>query len=78
MRAQPAGRRDQPPARGVFVSTTYQMKTRKFSRFVSLREANTTPAVEDPNGGHVYKGVTIIKGGLGNRRDRNFYPAPVL
>jgi hypothetical protein len=54
------------------------MKTRKFSRFVSLREANTTPAVEDPNGGHVYKGVTIIKGGLGNRRDRNFYPAPVL
>lgn len=54
------------------------MKTRKLNLFVSLREANASPGAEDAAGGHVYQGVTIIKSGLGNRRDRNYYPSPVL
>src|SRR5882672_7163788 len=52
-------------------------KGHNFSRFTSLREAGASRSVED-SGGRLYKGVTIISAGLGNRRDRNYYPATTL
>lgn len=51
---------------------------RRFSNFTSLREAGAHPSTGDGSGGRVYKGATIIRSGLGNRRDRNFYPVSTL
>lgn len=53
-------------------------QTKKFSNFTSLREAAAQPSVSDGNGGRVYKGATIIRAGLGNRRDKNYYPVTTL
>lgn len=36
------------------------------------------PSQRESSGGRVYRGVTIIKAGLGNRRDMHFYPAASL
>ena len=45
--------------------------------YTSLREAHAQPS-EKTDRGSVYKNVTLIKSGLGNRRDKNYYPAHVL
>lgn len=47
----------------------------KFSSFTALREAH--PSVPSARG-RIYKGVTLIKSGMGNKRDRNYYPPEVL
>ncbi len=49
---------------------------RKFVNVTPLSES-ATHSVATPRG-RVFKGVTLIKAGLGNKRDRNFYPAEVL
>lgn len=51
----------------------------KLSRFTPLLESGTGLRSRiAANGLPLYKGVTIIKAGLGNARDRNFYPAETL
>lgn len=50
---------------------------RKFTAYTSLQESGARPS-EKTDRGRVYKGVALIKAGLGNRRDRNFYPPEVL
>src|SRR5687767_7575721 len=49
-----------------------------FQAFTPLMESRTGSSVKAANGRRVYPGVTIIKAGLGNQRDRNFYPAETL
>jgi hypothetical protein len=52
---------------------------RSFSRFTPLLESGTgLRSRTGDNGIRVYKGVTIIKAGLGNQRDRNYYPVETL
>lgn len=51
---------------------------RTLSVFTSLQESGAERSVAAGAGRRVYKGVTIIKSGLGNRRDRNYYPAETL
>jgi hypothetical protein len=54
-------------------------KARTFSNFISLRESGAAlKGVPEETGGRTFKGVTIIKSGLGNRRDKNFYPDSTL
>lgn len=48
-----------------------------FRAFTSLSEAASASRTMR-NGRRVYPGVTIIKAGLGNQRDKNFYPAETL
>jgi hypothetical protein len=48
------------------------------SVFTSLQESGAARSVPSTGGRRVYKGVTIIKSGLGNRRDRNYYPPETL
>ena len=55
-------------------------KASNLSHFTALRESGgghlrSTPA---GNGRRLYKDVTIIKAGLGNQRDRNYYPPAML
>jgi hypothetical protein len=55
------------------------IKARTFSNFTSLRESGAAlKGVPEETGGRTFKGVTIIKSGLGNRRDKNFYPDSTL
>lgn len=50
-----------------------------FQRFTPLRESQGGRLQsQELRGRRLYRGVTIIKAGLGNARDRNFYPASVL
>lgn len=50
-----------------------------FSRFTPLLESGTGLRSRGTGQGRrVYKGVTIIKAGLGNARDRNYYPISTL
>lgn len=53
---------------------------RDLTEFTSLREAasGTPRASRGPRGMSQFKGVTIIKAGLGNHRDKNYYPAETL
>ena len=54
-------------------------RTLGLSRFTPLLESRDgLRSRTAPNGRSVYKGVTIIKAGLGNQRDRNYYPAETL
>lgn len=55
------------------------MRTR-FSNFTPLRESGGSlrPSVKEAGGGRVYRGVTLIRAGLGNRRDMNYYPEGAL
>lgn len=46
--------------------------------FTPLREGAASKSTLGPAGRRLYKDVTIIKAGLGNRRDRNYYPAETL
>lgn len=46
--------------------------------FTPLVESSAGRSIASTGGRRVYKGVTIIKSGLGNRRDKNFYPAETL
>lgn len=50
----------------------------KFNQVTSLRESNLKPSVRGVGGGRVYRNVTLIRAGLGNRRDMNFYPDAAL
>lgn len=50
---------------------------KKFTAYTPLSESGARPS-EVTDRGRVYKGVALIKSGLGNRRDRNFYPPEVL
>lgn len=50
---------------------------RQFRDFTPLRESGS-PKSTAARGGRIYKNVTIIKSGLGNRRDRNYYPPATL
>jgi hypothetical protein len=52
--------------------------SRALSVFTSLQESGAAPSVATAAGRRVYRGVTIIKSGLGNRRDRNYYPTETL
>lgn len=47
--------------------------------FTSLKEGGplSKPQTTD-SGGKVFRNVTLIKSGLGNRRDKNYYPTKVL
>ena len=50
-----------------------------FSRFTPLLESGTGLRSRGTGQGRrVYRGVTIIKAGLGNARDRNYYPIETL
>ena len=51
---------------------------RPLSVFTSLQESGAARSTAGAQGRRVYRGVTIIKSGLGNRRDRNYYPAETL
>jgi hypothetical protein len=52
---------------------------RNLSRFTPLLESGTGLKSRSASSGRrVYKGVTIIKAGLGNQRDRNYYPVETL
>jgi hypothetical protein len=55
-------------------------KRHSFARFTPLMESGNglRPSQRESSGGRLYKGVTIIKAGLGNRRDMHFYPADSL
>jgi hypothetical protein len=46
--------------------------------FTSLSESGATRSEPTGGGRRVYRGVTIIKSGLGNRRDKNYYPSETL
>lgn len=50
------------------------------SRYTPLLESGTglKSRAGAISGRRVYKGVTVIKAGLGNQRDRNYYPAEML
>lgn len=48
------------------------------STFTALQESGATRSEAAGGGRRVYRGVTIIKSGLGNRRDRNYYPPETL
>lgn len=48
------------------------------SVFTSLRESGASRSEASHAGRRVYRGVTIIKAGLGNQRDRNYYPPETL
>lgn len=52
------------------------MRVRKFTAITPLSES-ARKSVNSPTG-RVFKGVTLIKAGLGNRRDKNFYPPEAL
>lgn len=54
-----------------------RVEKRKFTAYTPLSESGARPS-EATDRGRVYKGVALIKAGLGNRRDRNFYPPEVL
>jgi hypothetical protein len=52
-----------------------------FSSFTSFRESGGAHLLErakTSSVGRTYKGVTIVKVGLGNKRDRNYYPKETL
>lgn len=49
-----------------------------FRAFTPLLESGTGGSTRAGNGRRVYPGVTVIKAGLGNQRDRNFYPFETL
>jgi hypothetical protein len=53
-----------------------------FASFVSLRESGGKRILErarkGPDGSKTYKGVTLVKVGLGNNRDKNYYPVETL
>ena len=49
-----------------------------FSQFTSFQESGLRPSVKVTGGGRVYRGVTLIRAGLGNRRDMNYYTEPAL
>jgi hypothetical protein len=51
---------------------------RKFTAHVSLRESALEPSAEQGGRGRFFKGVTLIKSGLGNQRDKNYYPPETL
>jgi hypothetical protein len=52
------------------------MRVRKFSSTTLLSES-AKKSIPTPHG-RVFKGVTLIKSGLGNRRDKNYYPPEAL
>lgn len=52
------------------------MRVRKFQLTTPLMES-ARKSVTTPSG-RVFKGVTLIKSGLGNRRDKNYYPPEAL
>jgi|PlaIllAssembly_1097288.scaffolds.fasta_scaffold18791_5 hypothetical protein len=54
-----------------------RVEKRKFTAYTPLSESGARPS-ERTDRGRVYNGVALIKAGLGNRRDRNFYPPEVL
>lgn len=49
-----------------------------FTNFTPLIESAGLRRPRQEAGAHIFENVTIIKAGLGNRRDRNFYPPHVL
>lgn len=51
---------------------------RRISNTTPLSESAKHGSVKGPAQSRLYKGVTLIKAGLGNRRDKNFYPAETL
>lgn len=55
-------------------------KAARFSHFTPFLESGPglKPSVKEAGGGRVYRGVTIIRAGLGNRRDMNFYPESAI
>lgn len=55
-------------------------RTISLTNFVPLLESGRGigRSKPQPGGGRVFTGVTIIKSGLGNRRDRNYYPPDTL
>ncbi len=54
------------------------MAKSQLSNFTPLVESRGMERTQTESGGRVYKGVTIIKAGLGNKRDKNYYPPDVL
>ena len=51
------------------------MRVQKFVTITPLSESRKSVATPT---GRVYKGVTLIKSGLGNKRDKNYYPQETL
>lgn len=49
-----------------------------FRQFVPLKESKAGISQATQTGRRMYPGVTIIKAGLGNQRDRNYYPVETL
>lgn len=54
------------------------MRRTVFRNFTPFRESRGLRPSEKTSGGRVFRGVTIIRAGLGNRRDMNFYPEGAL
>lgn len=53
-------------------------KSAPLSVFTTFQESASLRHESAKTGHHTFKGVTIIKAGLGNRRDKHFYPPEVL